>query len=427
MYKFINARVLTMDEYCPLIDKCCLTVENGIISYCGKDDIKGDYEIIDVKGDILMPGLINCHSHLGMSLFRGTAEGTNLTDWLKYQIFPMEKKLEPEDVYYGTMLSIAESVRGGVSTIADSYYYNQACVIAAKNSNINMVLLGADMDIDKDKDEILIKIENDYNDYNKYNNISYIPGCHSVYTCSQGLIEDIADFAAKVKSKTYIHLSETLKEVGDCTTEHNGLTPPEFLHKCGYFDNGGIAAHCVHIDKDDILLLKQSNVNVVHCPASNLKLGSGIAPVYSMLYYGLNVCLGTDSSASNNRLDMFREMYLASVLQKGVMNKAEAISVNDILQMATLNGANALGLEKSGKIKKGYNADIIRLSLKESHFYPKNNLTDNFIYNVMSSDIKMTMCRGKILYNNGNYYIGEDIEKIYSECEKRIKRLKNII
>lgn len=426
--KFINARILIMDNDCKIIKNGCLTVESGIITYCGNKTAEGVFDrIIDVKGDILMPGLVNCHSHLGMSLFRNTAEGTTLDDWLYKQIFPMESKLTEEDVYFGTMLSVAECVRGGITTVADSYYHNIAGVQAALNSGINMVLLGADMDIKKSSDVVLNNIYKDYEQYNgKYKNISYIPGCHSVYTCSKKLIEGIADFASSVKSKTYIHLSETLKEVGDCTNENNGLTPPQYLHKSGYFDYGGVAAHCVYVDKDDISLLKQSDVSVVHCPASNLKLGSGIAPVYSMIEQDLNVALGTDSSASNNRLDLFREMYLSSALQKGVMNNADAIPAEIALKMATSNGCKALNLKNTGILKKGYNADIIRISKKEPHFYPySEDIAGSLVYSAISSDVIMTMCQGKIVYENGIYNLGTDLETIFKECDTRSKRLKN--
>lgn len=430
MIKFINARIITMDDNAPFIEKGCLTVSGGIITYCGKDDLtewKG--EVVDAGGDILLPGLINCHCHMGMSLLRGAAENLDLADWLYSKIFPMEKMLTPEDVYFGTMLSAAESVRGGVTTVCDSYFFNEQAAKAADKCKINLVLCGADMDINKSKDEVLKKVEQDYRLYNdKSDNIKYIPGCHSVYTCSQGLIEGIADIAAVHKSKTYIHLSETLDEVGDCAIAHNGLTPPQYLHKCGYFAGGGIAAHCVHADKDDLQLLKQSGITPVHCPASNLKLGSGVAPVYSMSYMGLNVSLGTDGSASNNALDMFREMYLASLLQKGVMNKATALSSYEVLKMATVNGAEALGLNNRGKLKKGYKADIIRLTVTQPHCRPKNNISaDSLIYNFASADVKMTMCNGKIVYQDGVYYLGENIEKIYRECEKRAKRLKRYI
>lgn len=424
--KFVNALILTMDEGNPLIENGCVVVDGGRIAYCGDGDGGECDEVTDVCGDILMPGLINCHAHLGMSLFRGTAEDSNLKDWLYEKVFPMESRLTYEDVFWGTMLSVAECASGGITTVADTYYFNEAAAEASKSSGIGLVLMGADMDLNGNTKGVLDKVVDDYEKFNS-RGIKYIPGCHSVYTCSQKLIEGIADFACSVKSKTYIHLSETLDEVGECASDHNELSPPQYLHKCGYFDFGGIAAHCVHVDKDDILLLKQQGVYPVHCPASNLKLGSGIAPVYSMLYNGLDVTLGTDSCASNNRLDMFREMYLASVLQKGSMNKADAVPEFEALKMATVNGARALGLN-CGKIKDGKDADIVRVSTKGTNFMPKNpNIAGQLVYAGSLSDVVMTMKKGKILYEKGNYNIGFDIEKIYSECQARIERLLNTL
>jgi 5-methylthioadenosine/S-adenosylhomocysteine deaminase len=420
--KFKGALILTMDEKRPFIEDGCVVVEGEKIAYCGKDEAGPCDEEVDVSGDILMPGLINCHAHLAMSLFRGTAESSNLKEWLYNKVFPMEKRLTCDDVFWGTMLAIAECARGGITTVADTYFFNEAAAEAAEISGMGLVLMGADMDIEGNTQAVLEKVRRDYERYGAMG-IKYIPGCHSVYTCSQRLIEGIADFACQVKSKTYIHLSETLEEVGECANEHGGLTPPQYLHKCGFFDYGGIAAHCVHVDKDDILLLKQQGVYPMHCPASNLKLGSGIAPVYSMLYHGLEVALGTDSSASNNRLDMFREMYLASVLQKGSMNRADAVSELEALRMATVNGAKALGL-KTGMIKEGYDSDIIRVSAKGPDFKPKNtNVAGQLVYAASSHDVVMTMCKGKVLYEDGNFHIGIDTDRIYSECDSRINRL----
>lgn len=428
--KFINADILTMDDQNPTIRGGCLVIKDKAIEYCGKTDLNGKFDrVIDCKGDILMPALFNCHSHLAMSLFRGTAENKNLNDWLYDLIFPMEKNLKEEDVYFGTMLSIAESVRGGVATLCDSYFFNEQSAEAAKISGVNMVLMGADMDLNQSTDAVMEKIQSDYRKYNNVSgNISYIAGCHSVYTCSIELLEAIADFSAQKKCKTYIHLSETLKEVGDCTEKYDGLTPPQLLHKIGYFDNGGIAAHLVYADKDDIQLLKQCGVSAVICSGSNLKLASGIAPVYSMQQNNLNITLGSDGAASNNRLDIFREMYLVSALQKGVLNNAQAISSKEVLKMATVNAVKALGLSNCGMIKKGYSADIIRISVNQPHFYPKNSdIESAIIYNMLSSDVVMTMCRGKVLYENGEYFIGENIDCIYTKCNQSINRLINNI
>jgi 5-methylthioadenosine/S-adenosylhomocysteine deaminase len=296
--------------------------------------------------------------------------------------------------------------------------------LAAEKSGVNMALLGADMDLKQNAGAVIKKIESDYNKYNgKNGNVRYIPGCHSVYTCSRQLLEAVADFAAEKKSPTYIHLSETLKEVGDSAEKNNDLTPPQLLRKIGYFDYGGIAAHCVYVDKDDIRLLKQSGVSAAVCSGSNLKLASGLPPVYSMLQGGMNVTLGSDGPASNNRLDIFREMYLAAALPKGALNIPTAVTPCQALKMATVNAAKALKTEKGGVIKAGYAADLIRVSTDAPHFQPRADIMASLVYCAQSSDVVMTMCGGKILYSGGQYYIGEDIEDIYRECGQRAQRL----
>lgn len=425
--KFVNANIITADEDFTVIKNGIIYIQNDKILYVGKEDIFDKFDkLIDVKGDIIMPGLINTHTHLGMSLFRGISENQNLQAWLYDVIFPMEAKLTANDVFYGTMLSMIECIRGGTTYVADSYYFNQEAVKAAQITGIGIALLGAEMDLNKSTAHVIDGIKTDFLKFNNISdNIKYIPGCHSIYTCSQKLLEEIADFCIINKAFPYIHLSETLKEVGDCSIHHNGLTPPQYLHKIGYFDNGGICAHGVYLDKDDIALLKQSNVSIAHCPASNLKLGSGIAPVYSMLKYDLNVCLGTDSSASNNALDMFREMYLSSALQKGIMNNSSAVSPIDSILMATRNGAIALGLKDRGVIKKGYKADIIRIDTSCANFMPHNDFVSSVVYSTTCKDVIMTMAEGKILYENGKFASEIDLNQTFIECEKAVNRLKS--
>ena len=252
--------------------------------------------------------------------------------------------------------------------------------------------------------------------------VRYFPGLHTEYTCSEALLERVADFAAETGAKTYIHLSETLKEVGDCTLRHGGLTPPQYLHKIGFFDNGGLAAHCVYADKDDIALLKQCGVTPVINGASNLKLASGIAPVYSMLYHGLRPALGTDGMASNNAASMFREMYLYSCLQKESMKDAAAVPAHEALCAATRDGYRALGF-CGGEIRKGNFADLVLLDLSSPNMQPQGDVCKHIVFSGGNENVLMTFCGGKIVYDRGRYSIGEDMDKIYSECGKRRLRL----
>lgn len=337
----------------------------------------------------------------------------------------MEANLTPDDIYYGTYLAILEYLSSGISTFADMYFMPEVIAEVVKNSKMKCVLVSGSNDIGgEDADDVATLIEDRYNKFNNFSqNISYMLGLHAEYTCSEKLIANVADLSYKYKAPTYIHLSETLKEVGDCTVKNNGLTPPMYLHKLGFFDNGGAVAHGTYLDKDDMQILKDSNVSVVTNPASNLKLASGIAPLYSISNSGVNIAIGTDGPASNNSLDMFREMYLASVLQKYYMKDASLISAEEVLRYATINGAKALGLKNAGEIKVGNSADLIRIDINKPHYYPQSNLVKNLIFSGGRSDVVMTMVGGEILYENGKFNIGISTDEIYKGAESCIKRL----
>ena len=221
-----------------------------------------------------------------------------------------------------------------------------------------------------------------------------------------------------------VHLSETLKEVGDCTLEHNQMTPPAYLESLGYLDRECLCYHCVHMDKDDLQILADYGASVATCPSSNIKLASGIAPIYAMQNKGLNIAIGTDGASSNNCLDMFKEMFLVATLSKVSLYDASVVSAKEVLEMATLNGAKALGVN-SGEIAVGKNADIILVNTKEPHMQPDTNVVSNLVYSAKGSDVYFTMVNGKILYENGTYNIGESIEEIYKKANEIRNRLDN--
>ena len=424
--KLKNAHIFTVNETFQQFEKGCLTVKDDKITYVGKDDRNiEDYDrVIDCHGDILMPGFVNAHAHSGMTLFRGLADGLPLDRWLFDRIFPLEAKLTPEDVYYGTLLAILEYVKAGITFVGDAYFFPEAMYKAYDLTGLRGKYVCMPNDISSEPEKTLETLKQNFASYhNKTDLFSLILGVHAQYTCSDKFLTGVADFAIVNKQPLYTHISETLKEVGDCTVSHGGLTPPQLLHKIGFFENGGTVAHGVHLDKEDIALLSQSNVSIVHNPSSNLKLASGIAPVFAMLSQGINVALGTDGAASNNSLDMFKEMYLMSVLQKASMYDATAVTVEQTLRAATVNGARALFSEKVGILKEGYQADIIRISTKSAHFKPHNEYINHLAYSAKSSDVVMTMVAGKILYESGKYNIGIDEKTVYKECEKIIKRL----
>lgn len=419
--KLTNAQIL-VNVYTPVFNgEVC--IENGRIIYVGKDTYQGEFDrVIDCKNNLLMSSFCNAHSHAAMSLFRGIADDLPLDEWLFQQIFPLEAYLTPEDVYWGTMLQIAEFAKSGITAFADMYYYPESVYQAAKNANMAIALCcGANSYSDYD---VIQVIEKNYNFYHKKTDrVRYFPGLHAEYTCEEKLICKVADFLAESGAKSYIHLAETLKEVGECTVRHNGLTPTQYLHKIGFFDNGGVAAHCVYVDKDDIALLKQSNIVPVINGASNLKLASGIAPVQAMLRQDLQLAIGTDGSASNNSTSIFKEMYLFSCLQKYSLKDAAAVPAEMALQAGTQNGFEALDFE-AGQLIIGNMADIILIDCHAPNMQPLKNISKNIVYSADTSNILMTIAGGKIVYEYGKYNIGEEIDTIYRKCNSIQERLQ---
>ena len=420
-YRFFNAKILPSPSE-DIFDGEILTDGDTIAQIGGRGSFlnRADREV-DCGGNLLMSGFCNAHAHAAMSLFRGIADDMPLDQWLNERVFPLEDHLTPDDMYWGAMLQIAEYVRSGITCFADMYFYLDSVSEAAKNANLCVALCGGSTS-DSDADVVRF-IEECFGKYNTMSDrICYFPGLHAEYTCEESLIAKVADFAAESGAKTYIHLSETLKEVGECTVRHGGLTPPQYLHKLGFFDNGGLAAHCVYCDKDDIALLQQCGVTPVINSASNLKLASGIAPVYSMLAQGLSPALGTDGTASNNAASMFREMYLYSCLQKEAMKDAAAVTAEQALAAATEVGYSALGF-RGGVLREGFFADMALIDLDSPNMRPLSDIRKNIVYSADRSNVLMTVAGGKIVYDRGRFYIGEELGKIYAECEKRKNRL----
>ena len=418
--RLYNARILPSASEQPIEGE--VRTDGDTIVGVGQADpsFRADREI-DCGGDLLMSGFCNAHTHAAMCLFRGVADDLPLAAWLYDRIFPLEKHLTPDDIYWGTMLQIAEYVRNGITCFADMYFEPDAVYAAAKNAHLCLALCCGEND--HSSQHILQFIEKNYQKYSTLSDrVRYYPGLHAEYTCSDKLLTDVADFAAETGAKTYIHLSETLEEVGKCTVRHRGLTPPQYLHKLGFFDNGGLAAHCVYCDKDDVALLRQSGVTPVINGGSNLKLASGIAPVYSMLASGLHPALGTDGAASNNATSMFREMYLYSCLQKQAMKDAAAVSAEQALAAATEHGYDALGF-RGGTIREGNFADLIRIDLQAPCMRPLSDLRKNLVYSAGEATVRMTIAGGEVVYEDGRFQIGEEPDKIFAECEARRDRL----
>ncbi len=400
-------------------------IEDGKIVYAGKQNDRmffpADREK-DCGGNLLIPGFCNAHAHSAMTLFRGVADDLPLQEWLFDRIFPLEDHLTEEDVYWGTMLAAAEYVRGGVTAAADMYFFPAVAAEVLRRSGIAVALCSGDNDVGGgDVKESLAYMQSRYNTYKGKRRLKYIIGLHAEYTCSDALLEGVADLAATLGAPTYIHCAETLKEVGECSVRRS-LTPVEYLHKIGFFDEGGIIAHGTYLDKNDIALLADKNITVASNPSSNLKLASGVAPICSLLKNGVAVALGTDGAASNNALSMFREMYLMSCLQKERMKDAAAVPAEEALRAATETGYKALGFD-GGEIAVGRDADLALIDLNAPCMQPLSDIGKSLVYSADTSAVLMTVAGGHIAYENGRFDIGETPEDIYKNAAKCVKRL----
>ncbi len=418
--KFINALVLNLDEKPFLSKKQVLVDGKTIVSISEKISTVAD-RVIDVKENILMGGFANAHAHNAMTLFRGFKSEVDFQSWLFDYIIPLEKKLSGEDVFWSEMLGIAEGLASGVTAFEECYFHLSYVLKAIKKAKVRArvgieIMQGRESAFDLNEKIKLFDKNDDL--------IKPIVYPHSIYSLSENELSEAITFAAKNNLPISTHLSETLEEVGKCAVANNGKSPVAYLEDLGFFDRDATLYHCVHLDKFDAQILQKYNVNIVTCPSSNLKLANGIAPLSMFLNNDINVAIGTDGAASNDSVDMFKEMFLTSNLQKAILYDPQVMKINEVLKMATENGYRALNFEKCGKIKQGYNADLILVDVQGIHHQPQNDLLSNLIYSAKSTDVYLTMVNGKILYENGKFDIGENIETIISKCKEIKNRLQ---
>ena len=419
-----NAKVLSFEDGKAVVKKADITVENGNISQIGK--IKTDFEaqkVINAEDMLAMPGLINAHTHLSMNLFRNYADDMPLWDWLTKKIWPLEERLTAEIVYRGSILGIAELIKSGVTGFLDMYFFAEETIKAALETGVRAYIARGLTDEEEGKEIRLKETRELYRKYHeKSGRIKIFTGPHAPYTCSPQYLEKVIDLSKELNIGIHIHLSETRKEL-DESIQKWGKTPIKHVYHLGLFERPTIAAHCVHVDNEDIEILAECGVNVVYNPTSNLKLASGFAPIEKMLKAGVNVALGTDGASSNNNLNMFEEMHLASIVNKCVNHDAVSIPAETTIKMASINGAKALGVEKDlGSLEVGKKADIIFIDLKKPHLCPLNNPLSAIYYSAQGSDVHTVMADGKILMEN--YELKTiDIEKAMYEAEESARKL----
>ncbi len=404
-----NVTALLMDENKTVLKNAFVLVRGEEIAYVGQQRPEGDFCLLDGRGQALMPGFVNCHTHVPMTLLRGYGGGCDLQTWLHDYIFPAEARLTPRSVAAGTMLGLAEMIAGGVTCIADMYMHTGTiaqCVAdvgLSANLSCGGVYFGPPEDFSPDQCADCRAQEELTGQWHGYGNgrILVDASIHAEYTSTAPLWRWMAQFAQANGLRMHVHVSETQKEHKE-SLARNGLTPVQALDRCGVWDNGGIAAHCVYTTPEDWEILKERGVSAVHNPYSNLKLGSGVAPVPDLCRAGVNVALGTDGVSSHNSIDPFADMKLAAILHGGVRRDPMAVSPYQALEMATANGGTALG-RKTGRIQPGWAADLILVDLDTPHTLPCHDLVETLVYSSRGSDVTMNMARGQVIYQDGEY------------------------
>ena len=431
--RFYNARILTMKTADILMGE--LWVHNDRILYVGDGrDVDSVYDRlklgsiiwdreIDCEGNLLMPGFKDAHTHSGMTLLRSYADDLPLHDWLTKQVFPIEAKMDGEMIYHLTKLAILEYLTSGITTIFDMYLTPDTVARACVDMGMRCVQVSGM----SGQDNFEQSLERTEHCYLKYNHddplLSYYIGFHAEYTCSKALLESVAALAHKYQAPVYTHLAETKSEVEGCI-ERYGMSPTKLFDSLGIFDYGGGGYHCVWMDENDMEIFCKRGLSVVTNPGSNTKLASGIAPISDYLAKGINVAIGTDGPASNNCLDMFREMFLVTGLAKLRENDASAVDAWEVLKMATVNGSKAMNLPDTDILAEGKIADIIMIDLHQPNMQPLNNIPKNLVYSGSKQNVKMTMIQGKILYENGSFADAYDVEEIYGKANEIINNLR---
>ena len=375
---------------------------------------------------LAMPGLVNGHTHIGMSLLRNFADDLPLQDWLTKKIWPTEANLTGEDVYWGSLLSMVEMIESGTTAFCDMYFFMEEVAKGLEKSGMRGVLTRG---LIEDKDNPNTKLNETRDMFNNWNGkangrIKVMVAPHAPYTCSPEFLIKIMELAGDLNTGIHIHLSETKKEVEDSFNIY-GKSPIKHVYDLGLLDFHTIAAHCVHVDDDDIEMLYEKNVYPVNNPGSNLKLASGFAPVDKMLKKGIKVALGTDGSSSNNNLNMFEEINLAAIVNKSVNLDATSVPAYKAIEMATVNGAEALDLGgEIGSLEEGKKADLILIDLDKPHLYPRHNLISALAYGVQASDVDTVIVDGNILMEK-RIVKTLDVEKIKYMANKHAKSLIN--
>ena len=415
-----NALILTVNQNNEVLENADIAVADGRLLAVGKvpENFLPD-KVINATDQIALPGLVNTHTHIPMSLFRNYADDLPFWPWLLEKIKPAEDHLSAEHVYWGAKLGVLELIQSGVTCFSDMYFYMDDVAKVVKESGIRACLSGVLLEVG-DLGPTFMKAAVDFHDSwdgKAEGRIKAFFGPHSMYLCGPEYLRETTEEALKRKTAIHIHLAESRQEVADCLEKY-GKSPVQHLADLGMFACRTVAAHCVHVSADDIDLLAKHKVSVVNNPTSNMKLANGFAPIDAIMKKGINVALGTDGSASNNNVNLFEEMHLAALVNKAVTEDAESVPATEVLRMATINGAEALGLENEiGSLEVGKRADLILLDTNKPHYFPRHNPVSSLAYSAQAADVKTVMVNGQVLLEN--YQVKTiDVQETMREAER---------
>ncbi len=418
--RYYNGRVLSMQQ--PLaVQEAELWTQDDKISYIGptKADMPVFDREIELKGDLLMPGFKNAHAHSAMTFLRSYADDLPLHDWLYEAVFPHEARLDGDAVYWMSRLAFLEYLSSGITACFDMYMHLDSFAAAQADSGFRCVICGGANDFGGTAESTVREFET----YNAKNSLlSYRMGFHAEYTTSAALMKELAQAAAAYKQPMFCHNAETKDEVAGCIERYH-TTPTVYMDSIGMFEYGGGGFHCVHLSEEDRRIFQQRQLFVIANPASNMKLASGIAPLWEYDAAGIPLGLGTDGAASNNALNMFREMYLASGLSKLLSNDPKAMPAETVLRAATTGSALAMGLTGCDVLAVGKQADLIEIDLQQPNMQPEHDIIKNLVYSAGPQNVKRSVVAGKILYEEGIYHVGETPEYIYRKAAEAKQRL----
>lgn len=421
-----NISILTMDKENEFIYSGYVLTNGSVISEINSGEYNGSLEqmqVIDGSNKLIMPGLINCHTHAAMTLLRGYGEGLPLMRWLNEKIWPMEGRFKEEHIRAGTELAFIEMIKSGTTAFNDMYFMQDTVMKTAEEFNIRAVLgipiIGDEWEDQLNSSEKLMgKVKEKYGNEGM---ISIMLAPHSPYTLTKEALSTIALEAKNWKLDIHIHVAETLDEI-NIIKEKFKLTPCEYLEDVGILSNKTVCAHCVHLTDRDINILKSNGASAVYNPQSNMKLASGVSRVVDMINAGVNVCLGTDGVSSNNNLNMFEEMETGSLLQKLWYKDTTILDGKTTLKLCTENGASALGIKNCGMLKQGYKADMIILDLDKPNMVPIHDVYSNLVFSANGSEVDTVIINGEIVMEHREF-LKIDEEKIIYEFKKRCNEL----